>query len=67
MKVILLYLSHPLVYGEIFCSFSNSATALRGTHFVPETERWEAASPVCVASHIRECGGEVDEPGEAAD
>lgn len=27
----------------------------------------EAASPVCVARHVGECGGEVDELAEAAD
>lgn len=32
-----------------------------------ETRGVGAASPVCVTSHIRERGGEVDEPGEAAD
>ena len=27
----------------------------------------DAASPVCVACHVGERGGEIDEPGEAAD
>lgn len=63
MKVILLFLSHPPVYGEFFCSFSHSATALCDTLFGGR----DAASPVCVTSHIRERSGEVDEPGEAVD
>lgn len=51
--------------GSLFLfSFSHFSQC---TRFVQKLEAWAAASPVCVTSHIREGGGEVDEPGEAAD
>lgn len=49
------------------CSFFHSVTSSSSTHFAQEPEGWDPASPVRVASHIRERRGQVDELGEAAD
>ena len=69
MKAFLLYLSHPRVFGEVFfCSFIFPlATSPSSTHFAQDPAGPEAASPVCVARHVRERGGEVDELAEAVD
>lgn len=54
------------IWGVFLFLFSLSPFS-QCTSFAQKLELWGAASPVCVTSHIRERGGEVDEPGEAAD
>ena len=69
MKAFLLSSSPAHEYlVSFFCSFfSPSATSPSSTHFAQDPAGLEAASPVCVARHVGECGGEVDELAEAAD
>lgn len=52
---------------EVFLFLFSLSHFSQRTSFVQKLEVWGAASPVGVTSHIRERGGEVDEPGEAAD